>query len=184
MKSNRWFNRNRFSSFTRIATAGMLVSAAAAMAFVAARPSSAAAPTYNINTLAGKVASVNGTAGLQIRFSAFIEQEAEEPDVILPPGTPITPTHVLTSPLDGTTVTPPALTVNQDTAAASQNETAIAVDPNNSNRIVAGANDYVTRTWPCTVNGTPCSGLGDGYSGTYFSNDGGSTWCCNRNPKA
>jgi hypothetical protein len=184
MKSNRWFNRNRFSSFTRIATAGMLVSAAAAMAFVAARPSSAAAPTYNINTLAGKVASVNGTAGLQIRFSAFIEQEAEEPDVILPPGTPITPTHVLTSPLDGTTVTPPAVTVNQDTAAASQNETAIAVDPNNSNRIVGGANDYVTRTWSCFVNGTPCSALGDAYSGTYYSNNGGSTWCCNSNPNS
>ena len=34
------------------------------MAFVAARPSSAAVPTYNINTLAGRVASVNGTQGL------------------------------------------------------------------------------------------------------------------------
>jgi branched-subunit amino acid transport protein len=34
---------------------------------------SAAQTTSNINTLAGKVASVNGTAGLQIRFSAFIE---------------------------------------------------------------------------------------------------------------
>jgi hypothetical protein len=38
---------------------------------------SAAQTTYNINTLAGKVASVNGTAGLQIRFSAFIEEEAQ-----------------------------------------------------------------------------------------------------------
>src|SRR5207244_10942788 len=35
-------------------------------------------PTYDLNTLAGKVASVNGTAGLQIRFSALIEQEATE----------------------------------------------------------------------------------------------------------
>ena len=73
---------------------------------------------------------------------------------------------------------PPAVTVNQDTAAAPQNETAIAVDPNNPNRIVASANDYVTRTWSCTIGGTPCSALGDGYSGTYFSNDGGATWCC------
>ena len=38
-------------------------------------------PTYNINTLAGKVASVKGTAGLQIRFSAFIEEEAEESEM-------------------------------------------------------------------------------------------------------
>jgi hypothetical protein len=68
--------------------------------------------------------------------------------------------------------------VNQDVAAAPQNETAIAVDPNNPDRIVAGANDYVSRTWPCAIGGTPCSALGDAYSGTYYSNDGGSTWCC------
>jgi hypothetical protein len=157
-----------------------------AIAFIAVRPSSAdtrSEKIYDINTLAGKIASLRGTAGLQIRFSAFLEQEAEEQSAKRPM-TPIMPTHVLTSPLDGTTVTPPAITVNQDTAAASQNETAIAVDPNNSNRIVAAANEYVTRTWPCTVNGTPCSALGDGYSGTYFSNDGGSTWCCNSNPNA
>jgi hypothetical protein len=36
-----------------------------------------ASSTYNINTLAGKVASVNGTAGLQIRMSAFLQQEAD-----------------------------------------------------------------------------------------------------------
>lgn len=70
------------------------------------------------------------------------------------------------------------MTVNQDTAAATQNETAMAVDPNNSNRVVGAANDYITRTWSCTVSGTPCSALGDGYSGTYFSNDGGVHWCC------
>src|SRR5207247_1672145 len=29
-----------------------------------------------------------------------------------------------------------------------------------------------------SVSGTPCSALGDGYSGTYVSNDGGQTWCC------
>src|SRR6266496_1234245 len=133
---------------------------------------------YDVNTLAGKVASVHGTAGLQIRMSAFLEEEAADPSA--PPGSPaaITPAYVLSSPLDGTTVTPPDVTVNQDTAAASQNETAIAVDPNNPNRVVGSANDYVTRTWSCVVGSTPCSALGDGYSGTYFSNDGGSTWCC------
>jgi hypothetical protein len=92
---------------------------------------------------------------------------------------PIVPSFVLSSPLDGDTVLPPNVTVNQDTAAAPQNETAMAVDPNNPNRVVAAANDYVTRTWACDVNGTPCSALGDGYSGTYFSNDGGHSWCCN-----
>jgi len=49
-------------------------------------------PTYDINTLAGKVASVNGTAGLQIRFSALIEQEAEQEDAATAAST-ITPAH-------------------------------------------------------------------------------------------
>jgi hypothetical protein len=142
-----------------------------------AQPAAAASPTYDITTLAGKVASLNGTKGLQIRFSALIEQEAEE-DSAPPAANPISPAFVLSSPLDGTIVAPPDVTVNQDTHGASQNETAIAVDPNNPSRIVAGANDYVTRTWSCFVNGTPCSALGDGYSGTYFSNDGGQSWCC------
>jgi hypothetical protein len=138
----------------------------------------ATAPTYDLNTLAGKVASVNGTAGLNIRMSGLIQQEA---DANVAPGagsSAITPTNVLSSPLDGTSVLAPDVTVNRDTAAAPQNETAIAVDPNNPSRVVGAANDYVTRTWSCTVSGTPCSALGDGYSGTYFSNNGGATWCC------
>jgi hypothetical protein len=133
---------------------------------------------YDIRTLAGKVASLNGTAGLQIRFSALIEEEAELEVPNLTPSAPITPNFVLSSPLDGTSVLPPAVTVNQDRAGAPQNETAIAVDPNNPNRVVAAANDYVTRTWACTIDGTPCSALGEGQSGTYYSNDGGQTWCC------
>ena len=135
------------------------------------------AQTYDINTLAGKVASVNGTAGLQIRFSAFIEEESQDSSVPAP-ATPITPAFVLSSPLDGTSIAAPAVTVNQDTAGAPQNETSIAVDPNNSQRVVASMNDYVTRAWTCTISGTPCSALGDGYSGTYFSNNGGGSWCC------
>ena len=135
------------------------------------------AQTYDINTLAGKVASVRGTAGLQIRFSAFIEEESQDPSAPTP-ATPITPPFVLSSPLDGNAILAPAVTVNQDMAGAPQNETSIAVDPNRANRVVASMNDYVTRTWSCTINGTPCSALGDGYSGTYFSNDGGATWCC------
>ena len=143
-------------------------------------------PTYNINTLAGKVASVKGTAGLQIRFSAFIEEEAEESGMTIPKvaAAPITPNIVLSSPLDGTSITAPDVLVNQDTAAAPQNETSIAVDPNNHNRVVASANDYVSRTWSCSISGTPCSALGDAYSGTYFSNDGGATWCCSSSDPA
>jgi len=156
------------------AASAALVSAA----LLAGPPAQASAPTYNISTLAGKVASLNGTAGLQIRFSSYVEQEANT-EAPAATSDPITANHVLSSPLDGTSVAPPAVTVNQDTAAAPQNETAIAVDPNDPNRVVGSANDYVARTWACTVSGTPCSALGDGYSGTYFSNDGGAKWCCN-----
>ena len=156
----------RFMLYSLIVTAAMLPQ------------SSSGQTTYNINKLAGKVASVNGTAGLQIRFSAFIEQEARESFAVPSSSSAIMPPFVLSSPLDGTSIVAPDFTVNQDTAAAPQNETAIAVDPNNSMRVVGSANDYVTRAWTCTISGTPCSALGDGYSGTYFSNDGGKTWCC------
>ncbi|HKE64697.1 MAG TPA: hypothetical protein VKB59_08605, partial [Micromonosporaceae bacterium] len=152
----------------------VLTGAAGAAAITQAQ---AAAPTYDITTLAGKVASLHGTAGLQIRFSAFIEDEAEE-DSAPPVAAPITPPFVQGSPLDGTSVQPPNVTVNQDIAGAPQNETAIAVDPNNPQVIVAGANDYASRTWSCAIAGTPCSALGDGYSGTYLSTNGGQTWCC------
>ena len=161
--------------FHILATACAAAALAATSLFGA--PASASQPAYDISTLAGKVASLYGTAGLQVRFSALIEEEARE-SAAAPTASPIVPTFVLSSPLDGTSVLPPNVTVNQDTAAAPQNETAIAVDPNNPNRIVAGANDYVSRTWACTIDGTPCSALGDAYSGTYFSNDAGATWCC------
>ena len=166
-------HRRSRAALTLAAVAGIVATVA-----LAGAGGAAAAQKYDINTLAGKVASLAGTAGLQIRFSAFIEEEAA--DTAAPPvASPITPTFVQRSPLDALTVAPPDVTVNQDTAAAPQNETAIAVDPNNANRVVAAANDYVSRTWSCTIGGTPCSALGDGYSGTYFSNDGGKTWCCN-----
>lgn len=158
---------------------GVFAPALAAVLVIAGGSSAQSADkTYDVTTLAGKVASLNGTAPLQIRFSAFIEQEAEEADANPVPATPITPVNVLGSPLDATSVAGPAVTVNQDTAAAPQNETSIAVDPNNSSRVVASANDYVTRTWSCSISGTPCSALGDAYSGTYYSNNGGTTWCC------
>src|SRR4029453_13101147 len=172
----------------RARAVGAIVTAATVPGLTAAAGASSTntSATYDISTLAGKVASVNGTAGLQTRMSAFLQEEAQDEAAQVPAA--ITPAFVLSSPLDGTTVLAPDVTVNQDTAAAPQNETAIAVDPNNPNRVVAGANDYVTRTWSCTVNvngtPTPCSALGDAYSGTYYSNDGGSTWCCNSHPNA
>src|SRR2546428_8477972 len=152
----------------------------ASFAGVGAPSVAAVSPTYDITTLAGKVASLRGTAGLQIRFSSLIEQEADISDLAINPTpfTPITPSYVLSSPLDSTSVAARAVTVNHDTAGGPQNETAIAVDPNNPNRIVAAANDYVSRTWTCDVAGTPCSALGDAYSGTYYSNNGGATRCC------
>ncbi len=136
--------------------------------------------SFDITTLAGKVASIQATDGFYLRVSPFLEQESDAADAAPAPGpsSPITPTFILSSPLDGTSVAAPAVTVNQDTLGAPQNEPAIAVDPNNANRIVVGSNDYITRTWTCTIDGTPCSALGDAYSGTYFSNDGGATWCC------
>ncbi|PYJ07683.1 MAG: hypothetical protein DME25_03300 [Verrucomicrobia bacterium] len=162
-----------------ILVVGALAGALLSFSNVPAPKAFAAEGTYDVTTVAGKVASLRGTAGLQIRFSALIESVADEPDPSSPsPAAPIAPSFVLSSPLDGTSVAPPNVTVNQDRAAASQNETAIAVDPNNPNRIVAAANDYVTRTWNCSLNGIPCSALGEGSSGTYFSNDGGATWCC------
>jgi hypothetical protein len=163
--------RSRTKIFGIVASLGLVGSLTAAQA--------GSEPTYDITTLAGKVASVNGTAGLQIRFSAFIEEQAEDTGAPDDSSPLITPAHVLSSPLDGTSVQAPNVTVNQDTAAAPQNETTIAVDPNNPNRVLAAANDYVTRTWTCMLpDGSPCSRHGDGYSGTYFSNDGGTTWCC------
>lgn len=153
-----------------------LLASAALLAATSAPRNALAAQTYDVTTLAGKVASLRGTAGLQLRFSAIIEEEAEVDEPNLGDVIPITPDFVLSSPLDGTVIQPPAVRVNQDAAAAPQNETAIAVDPNNPGRLVAGANDYVTRTWACTIEGVPCSALGDGYSGTFYSNDGGQTW--------
>lgn len=156
----------------------LAVGCAAAIALVAAGSSaSATSPSYDISTLAGKVAAVNGTQGLAIRFSAFIEQEANDDpfDPIAVDGATLGTTSSLAA---------PAVTVNQDTHGAPQNETSIAVDPNNPNRLVASANDYVARTWACSVGSTPCSALADGYSGTYYSNDGGATWCCNSSDPA
>src|SRR2546426_8385045 len=168
----------RYATFVLLVVGFALI----ASAIPASAAASGATPSgnFDIATLAGKVASIRATEGFHLRLSSFVESQAGESEEVsaAAPGDPITPTFVLSSPLDGTSVAAPAVTVNQDTHAASQNEPTIAVDPNDPSRIVVGMNDYVARTWSCTIGSTPCSALADGYSGTYFSNDGGATWCC------
>jgi hypothetical protein len=157
---------------------GLAATVVALVVLVVASGASGAATrttqNYDTSTLAGKVASVNGASGLAVRFSAFIEQEAAVDGFgpLVPDGA------TLTNGGAGGAVLAPDVTVNLDTNGAPQNETSIAVDPNRPSRVVGSANDYVTRTWSCTISGTPCSALGDGYSGTYYSNDGGTSWCC------
>src|SRR5436190_19230847 len=130
--------RSRMTLAAAIALGAFLVAGAGATTTSAANGKSG--KTYDITTLAGKLASLNGTAGLQTRFSAFLQEEAADLSAPSPPPAAITPAFVLSSPLDGTSVLPPDVTTNQDTAAAPQNETSIAVDPNNPNRVVSSQN--------------------------------------------
>src|ERR1043165_2289910 len=84
---------------------------AALLSLTVPQNASAEERVYDVTTLAGKVASLRGTAGLQIRFSALIESVADEPDPSSPnPAAPIAPSFVLSSPLDGTSVAPPNVT--------------------------------------------------------------------------
>ena len=142
-------------------------------------PASAHSPSPGAPANAGPRSVMALAGGGFVRPPGFGDRDERSDDPSSPvPTAGIVPTFVLSSPLDGTSVAAPAVTVNQDTHAASQNEPAIAVDPNNPNRIVAASNEYVSRTWSCRIDGVPCSALGDAYSGTYYSNDGGATWCC------
>ena len=160
-------------------TMGAVLAVATTILLAGSAGSAAAAPQYDISTLAGKVASLNGTAGLQIRFSAFLEEEAEDDAPPPPVRRPITPTFVPGSPLDG----------NIDPAAGRDRE------PGHRRRAAERDGDRGRPEQPepgrrrrerlrhphvdaARISGTPCSALGDAYSGTYFSNDGGATWCC------
>ena len=64
----------------RTTIGGVAVVVALGAAGLAASPAAWSAgpkaPAYDTTTLAGKVASVHGTAGLQVRMSAFLEEEA------------------------------------------------------------------------------------------------------------
>src|SRR5207245_10964796 len=90
---------------------------AAGVQVSAASLNTSSSPTFDITTLAGKVASIQGTQGFYLRASALIEQEADISEVGASPpfsSTPITPIHVLSSSLDGTSVLSPALVLDQD----------------------------------------------------------------------
>src|SRR6202035_4932424 len=96
-------------SLVLAATAALAAVTAAAAAFPLAPAQAASSPNYDITTLAGKVASLHGTAGLQIRFSAFVEEQAADPGLSSAPAAPISPTFVPGSPLDGSSVLAPAV---------------------------------------------------------------------------
>ena len=52
----------------RAVSAGLAATALIALTLTPAVAASPKTPTYDITTLAGKVASLRGTAGLQVRF--------------------------------------------------------------------------------------------------------------------
>src|SRR5947209_20525900 len=104
------------------------------------KPATASQTSYDINTLAGKLASVNNTPGLLISLSGYLQQEADMSDqatstvAAASTNSPISPTYVLNSTLDGTTVKSPDVTVNEATAAASENATIVARPGNTAHR--------------------------------------------------
>lgn len=156
-------------------------------------------PKADLSTIAGKQAANESTPGMNSPLSGMWQLVASaqtgtfDPDgdaqasasALAVTSGPIVPTHVRNSVLDGTSIAAPEVLVNQDTHGAMQNEPSIAIDPGNPNRIVIAANDFVTSTWDCFVDGVPCSvvfsadlGFIVPGIGSYYSNDGGATWCC------
>src|SRR2546425_12065739 len=106
--------------------AGIVVLVLGFVLIAAGAPASAASKgnsqTFDITTLAGKVASIQAKDGVYLRVSPFLEQEADAADAAPVPGpsSPITPTFILSRPLDGTSVAAPPLTVNPDQPGAAQ----------------------------------------------------------------
>jgi hypothetical protein len=140
-------------------------------------PASAASPTYDITTLAGKVASLHGTAGHQVRFSAFLEEEGRGGGQRLR----ARPDHARLRALeparrdDHRGAQRPRQPGHARGAAERDIDRGRPEQPEPDRRLDERLR---ARTWSCDINGTPCSALADGYLGTYYSNDGGPTWCC------
>ncbi len=71
------------------------------------------------------------------------------------------PSQSETNPPGRATGVGPNLVANQDKTFFPQNETTVSMDPNNSSRLIAGANDYRNEVASC---------------GVYASTDGGASW--------
>jgi hypothetical protein len=82
----------------------------------------------------------------------------------------------LESRFDNRSITPPADLVTVDSFAYADDEPGIATDPNNPNRLCVVEQSRNEFIWSCLCD-TSCSGVGF-VIGSWYSNDGGSTWCC------
>src|SRR5437016_2527453 len=131
---------------------------------------------FNINTLAGKLASVQSTPGLLVTLSSFLQQEADMSDLAAnpTPNTVITPAYVLSSNLDGSTVTAPDVTVNQDNLAASHNQPPNTVTLSKGAFDTSGALHWGSPTFigqttaPSTLNDKPWSAVDNNPSSSFY----------------
>ena len=156
MKTPHWFNRNRFFSIVRIAGAGVLVIAAAATAFIAARPSSAVAqssPTNNRQPVTHQHFN-----GVEVPLTQSDEGVVSAGNFRNPP-----------SPICSTT-TSSATNVNTDCEVIRHNETTIAINPTNPLNQIGSANDQQILL---TSGGTSYITR---YARAHVTFDGGMTW--------
>jgi subtilisin family serine protease len=88
MKSYRWFNRNRFISIVRIASAGTLLTAAAVMAVVAAKPDSrdadSSGPVNGVYIVQMKLAPAAGYRGDISGYNATAPGQGQKIDPLAP----------------------------------------------------------------------------------------------------
>jgi len=127
MKTPPWFTRNRFLSHLRIVTAGTLVFAAAAIVFIAVRPSSAVARSAPTN---------NHVPVTHQHFNSFeaitqLNNGAVSVANLRNPPSPIC-----------STTTSSAANVDTDCEAVGHNETSIAVNPTNALNLIGSGNDF------------------------------------------
>jgi subtilisin family serine protease len=88
MKSYRWFNRNRFISIVRIASAGTLLTAAAVMAVVAAKPDSrdadSSGPVNGVYIVQMKLPPAAGYRGDVSGYNATAPGQGQKIDPLAP----------------------------------------------------------------------------------------------------
>ena len=151
MKTPRWFSRNRIRSHLRIAGAGTLISAAAAMFSIGLSPTASVAANR----------SYHGPP-----LSGFFQAAS---DFVNDPTAPGIGAVDKSSCTNGTDLGGGNIRMNCDSTILPHNELSIAVDPADSNHIVAGSNDYEL----FFVGGRVVERIIAGY---YTSTDGGTTW--------